>query len=70
MTIALFRAQSKQIEYLAQTKTYLQLVKSISDCVEIENYFEALKILRKSFALEDELIGLSANTPGENSEAA
>lgn len=70
LTIALFRAQSKQIEFLAQTQVYLQLVKSVSHCVENENYFEALKILRKSFALEDELIGSSAGMTAENSEAA
>jgi flagellar biosynthesis repressor protein FlbT len=59
LTIALFRAQSKQSEYLAQTQSYLQLVKSVSNCVETENFFEALKMLRKSFSMEDELMGVS-----------
>jgi flagellar biosynthesis repressor protein FlbT len=70
LTIALFRAQSKRIAHLAQTSSYLQLVQSVSSMVESENYFEALKALRKSFALEDELIGASKNTSGESAKAA
>lgn len=70
LTIELFRAQSKQIEYLAQTQAYLQLVKSVADSVENENYFEALKILRKSFSMEDALIGLSTRHSQQGSEAA
>lgn len=70
LTIALFRAQSKQIEFLAQTQSYLQLVKSVSHSVETENYFEALKMLRKTFILEDKLIGISATTSNESAEAA
>jgi flagellar biosynthesis repressor protein FlbT len=70
LTIALFRAQSKQIEFLAKTQSYLQLVQSVSHSGETENYFEALKMLRKSFAMEDELIGISAKKSNESAEAA
>jgi flagellar biosynthesis repressor protein FlbT len=70
LTIALFRAQSKQIEQFAETSNYLMLVQSVSSCVENENYFEALKLLRKSFAMEDELIGKSNRKSNENAEAA
>jgi flagellar biosynthesis repressor protein FlbT len=70
LTIALFRAQSRQIEYLAQTQSYLQLVKAVSNCVETENYFEALKMLRKSFSMEDELIGSSNTKSDQGTKAA
>jgi flagellar biosynthesis repressor protein FlbT len=70
LTIALFRAQSRQIEYLAQTQSYLQLVKTVSNYVEGENYFEALKMLRKSFSMEDELIGSSNLKSDQGTKAA
>ncbi len=70
LTIALFRAHSKQIEHLAQTQSYLHLVRTVSNCVETENYFEALKMLRKSFSLEDQLIGVSTSKAHDNAEAA
>jgi flagellar biosynthesis repressor protein FlbT len=56
LTIALFRAQIQQIQSLARTQNYLQLVQSVSNLVETENYFEALKTMRRSFSIEDELI--------------
>jgi flagellar biosynthesis repressor protein FlbT len=70
LTIALFRAQSRQIEYLAQTQSYLQLVKTVSNYVEGENYFEALKMLRKSFSMEDDLIGSSTPKSDQGTKAA
>jgi flagellar biosynthesis repressor protein FlbT len=70
LTSALFRAQSTQIANLAKTRSYLELVQSVGHLVDGENYFEALKVLRKSFSLEDELIGASAKGPSESVRAA
>lgn len=70
LTIALFRAQCSQIESLAQTPSYVALVQTAASLVETENYFEALKILRKSFTMEDELIGKSNIQTNESAEAA
>jgi flagellar biosynthesis repressor protein FlbT len=56
LTGSLFQAQSVQIEMLAKTQAYLDLIQLVRSLVERENYFEALKVLRKSFNLEDDLI--------------
>jgi flagellar biosynthesis repressor protein FlbT len=70
LTLALFRAQCKQIASLANTQSYLLVVQSVSALVETESYFEALKLLRKSFTREDEMLNISSATQKQSAEAA
>jgi flagellar biosynthesis repressor protein FlbT len=70
LTLALFRAQARQLERLAQASNYLQLVQAVSSLVEAENYFEALKLMRKSFAMEDQLLGKHGSVLPESAVAA
>jgi flagellar biosynthesis repressor protein FlbT len=70
LTSALFLAQASQIESLADTQKYLNLIQAVRELVEKENNFEALKLLRKSFNIEDELIKASTNLETRNTRAA
>ena len=70
LTSALFLAQASQIENLAHTRKYLDLIQAVRGFVEKENNFEALKLLRKSFNIEDELIKASNNLEARNTRAA
>jgi flagellar biosynthesis repressor protein FlbT len=70
LTSALFLAQASQIESLAHTQKYLNLIQAVRGLVEKENNFEALKLLRKSFNIEDELIKASTNLETRNTRAA
>jgi flagellar biosynthesis repressor protein FlbT len=69
LTVALFRTLCGRIENVAHTRSYIDLVKAVSGLVETENYFEALKMLRKSFTLEDELLGTSTHKTDESAAA-
>jgi flagellar biosynthesis repressor protein FlbT len=70
LTSALFLAQASQIENLAHTQKYLNLIQAVRGLVEKDNNFEALKLLRKSFNIEDELIKASTNLETRNTRAA
>ena len=70
LTGALFQAQALQIEILTRTEKYLDLIRAVRVLVEKENYFEALKILRKSYGMEDELIKGSQSNKAEGTRAA
>jgi flagellar biosynthesis repressor protein FlbT len=70
LTSALFLAQASQIESLAHTQKYLNLIQAVRGLVEKENNFEALKLLRKSFNIEDELIKAATNLETRNTRAA
>jgi flagellar biosynthesis repressor protein FlbT len=70
LTSSLFLAQASQIENLAHTQKYLNLIQAVRELVEKENNFEALKLLRKSFNIEDELIKASTNLETRNTRAA
>lgn len=70
LTGALFRAQTVQIEKHAKSQNYLQLIQSVRELTDRENYFDALKVLRKSFDVEDELIHRSENSLSAVTRAA
>jgi flagellar biosynthesis repressor protein FlbT len=70
LTVMLFQSQAAQIESCASTQTYLSLLASIREHVAQQGYFDALKLLRKSFALEDELLGQTKTNETEKVAAA
>lgn len=70
LTCALFQAQALQLTKLSRTPAYLDLIKSACALVERENYFETLKLLRKSFSMEDELIQGDEAKKQESTRAA
>ncbi len=70
LTIALFQSQAAQVELAAKTRSYLQLIQSVRSLVERENYFDALKVLRKSFGVEDELLSASSVNSNAGAQAA
>ena len=70
LTHVLFKANALQIELHANTEGYRQVITSVRELVERENFFEALKMLRKSFDLEDEVLNRSTSKCNKESVAA
>ena len=70
LTSTLFHAQVLQIANLARNQTYLELIESVRRLVERENYFETLKLLRRSFSMEDLLIQRTEEKKPETTRAA
>lgn len=56
LTNVLFQTNASQIELHSNTEGYRQVITSVRELVERKNFFEALKLLRRSFDLEDELL--------------
>jgi flagellar biosynthesis repressor protein FlbT len=57
LTHVLFQTQASQIELHSRSENYLHVTRTARDLVERQNFFEALKVLRKSFSIEDEVLG-------------
>jgi flagellar biosynthesis repressor protein FlbT len=70
LTLALFRVHITQIRALVRTEAYLSLVNAVSEFVEREEYFDALKALRKAFATEDSLLSTARPGAAEKAVAA
>jgi flagellar biosynthesis repressor protein FlbT len=70
LTLVLFKSNASQIEAHTNTESYLRTIKAVRDLVESEKFFDALKVLRKSFNLEDELFGTRKMLQSEKAEAA
>lgn len=70
LTLVLFKTNASQTEAHTNTESYLSIIKSVRGLVESEKFFDALKVLRKSFNLEDELLGNRKMLQTEKAEAA
>ncbi len=70
LTQVLFQTQAAQITLHCCSKNYLQVIKAAGELVERQNFFEALKVLRKSFNIENEVLGGSALSGNREDKAA
>jgi flagellar biosynthesis repressor protein FlbT len=70
LTLMLFDTQVSQLERLASTGSYLDTIQSIKKLVARQDYYEALKLMRKTFTLEDALLASTPTPPNEKAEAA
>ncbi len=66
LTTVLLQSQASLIKKHSKCDLYLQVVSSAEQLVQSENFFEALKVLRKSFLMEDQLLsGQTQTSKGE-----
>jgi flagellar biosynthesis repressor protein FlbT len=70
LTLMLFDTQVSQLEKLASTESYLAVIQSIKKLVARQDYYESLKLMRKTFGLEDALLSGKQNPPSEKAQAA
>jgi flagellar biosynthesis repressor protein FlbT len=66
LTMVLFQTQVSQIERHSTSQVYLDVVQRVRGLVEQQDFFEGLKLLRRSFGLEEGL--LTAPTLAKNNE--
>ena len=57
LTTVLLHSQVSLLEKHADSAAYLQVVETVKQLAGRESFFEALKVLRKSFDMEDQLMG-------------
>jgi flagellar biosynthesis repressor protein FlbT len=70
LTLMLFDTQVSQLEKLASTESYLVVIQSIKKLVARQDYYESLKLMRKTFVLEDALLTGKQNPSNEKAQAA
>ena len=66
----LFRAFSTRLKINSTSPKYLAFVENIETQVEAQDFFGALKVLRRSFELDDEAGSSNPNVKVSSSEAA
>jgi flagellar biosynthesis repressor protein FlbT len=70
LTLLLFETQASQTESCASTDSYLRLIADVRGLVRQQSYYEALKLMRKSFSLEDELLQTGHMQHSKKADAA
>jgi flagellar biosynthesis repressor protein FlbT len=70
LTNVLFKANALQIELHTNTEGYRHIISTVRELVEHENFFEALKMLRKYFDEEDKLLNRGTSKCNKESVAA
>jgi flagellar biosynthesis repressor protein FlbT len=70
LTNVLFKANALQIELHTNTEGYRHIISTVRELVEHENFFEALKMLRKYFDEEDKLLNRGTSKCNKEAVAA
>lgn len=64
LTRSLFVTHVGQLTAVVERQQYLTLLSEVSKLVEAAEYFEALKLLRRNFALDDLIMLAAERSPG------
>lgn len=64
LTRSLFVTHVGQLTAVVERQQYLTLLSEVSKLAEAAEYFEALKLLRRNFALDDLIMSAAGRSPG------